>query len=97
MSEELLKYKTTGKLSVVNELYEKGYRLHTVLPVISEYGNTWGYQYILSLSEPSKYDDVTKFKKINITFEEQEVPEGWEIIHHTSKEMILVKKLVSED
>lgn len=49
-------------------------------------------EYLMSLREESKYDNAEKFKKVDITYEEQDVPSGWEMIHHTSKEVILLKK-----
>lgn len=49
-------------------------------------------EYLMSLREETKYDNVEKFKKVEITTEEQEVPPGWGMIHHTSKEVVLVYK-----
>jgi len=51
-------------------------------------------EYLMSLREESKYDNVEKFKKVDLAYEEQEVSEGWIMIHHTSKEVVLVKKNV---
>ena len=49
-------------------------------------------EYLLSLREESKYDNVEAFKRMPITDDWTDVPEGVEIIHHTSKEMIVTKK-----
>jgi len=52
---------------------------------------------VLSQRSEGKYDDITSFKKAPILEQEQTVPDGWEIIHHTSKEMILVKRNERKD
>lgn len=52
---------------------------------------------VLSQRSEGKYDDITSFKKAPILEQEQAVPEDWEIIHHTSKEMILVKRSERKD
>ena len=93
MSEEtsLPKYAVTESVYDANELYDVGYRLHTVIPLSSEDGCTWGMYYIMSLREPTKYDNIDLFKKIEITYDEKKVPDGWRTIHHTSKELIVVK------
>jgi len=49
-------------------------------------------EYLLSLREESKYDDIEKYRSFPITGEEQTLPEGWQVIHHTSKELIGVTK-----
>jgi len=46
----------------------------------------------LGLRESSKYDDIDKYRSFPITGEEQTLPDGWLIIHHTSKELIGVTK-----
>ena len=46
----------------------------------------------MSLREDNKYDNIEKYKKLEITYEEQTIPAGWQVIHHTSKELIVVKK-----
>ena len=52
---------------------------------------------VLSQRSEGKYDDITSFKKAPILEQEQPVPDGWDIIHHTSKEMILVKRNERKD
>ena len=52
---------------------------------------------VLSQRSEGKYDDITSFKKAPILEQEQTVPDGWDIIHHTSKEMILVKRNERKD
>jgi len=76
------------------EYTEKGYRLHTQNAVSYTVDGVPYREIILtySLQEDSKYDDIEKYMKVNITDEEQTIPEGWQVIHHTSKELILVKK-----
>jgi len=93
LSEDLGKYREVFDMLRVNELVEEGYKLHTVTP--RTYSDDASNKiktdcvYMMSLQEPSKYDDMLAFKKIPITVEETPVPEGWKAIHHTSKEMIL--------
>ena len=89
------KYILVTDMLRVNELYQDGYRCHTHT-VHTYHDDMSGRimskdQFLMSLQEPSKYDDMTAFKKMPITFEEQPVPQGWKGIHHTSKEMILKK------
>ena len=101
MSEENpRKYVTVSAESTMdaNEFHEEyvsnGYRLHTQ-NVVSNTVDGVPYKEIIltySLQEDSKYDDIEKYMKVNITDEEQTIPEGWSVIHHTSKELILVKK-----
>ena len=86
------KYRQVDNIPRVNELYEEGYRVHSVTPQISEYGHTNGHIYLMSLQEPNKYDNIDKYKSFQITREEQTLPEGWTILHHTSKELIGVTK-----
>ncbi len=87
------KYVQVYEVTRVNELSDDGYRLHTMTVEHSfKDGSTQLTAkpvYMMSLQDPSKYDDMLAFKKMPITFEEQAVPEGWKAIHHTSKEMIL--------
>lgn len=49
-------------------------------------------EYLMSLREENKYDNIEKYRSFLITGEEQTLPEGWQIIHHTSKELIGVTK-----
>jgi len=95
---ELPKYIKVASLEKANELSEE-YSLRT--PIVYTYqrmveGVVGGVQtdveYLMSLREESKYDNIEKHKKVQITFDEQPIPEGWEVIHHTSKELILVKR-----
>ena len=91
MSEEKpLKYIIVDRIDLANDLVEKGYKLHTAIHRGSADGVIW-ISYIMSLSEPSKYDDIEKYMKIPIEYEEQVIPEGWRVLHHTSKELIIVK------
>ena len=53
-------------------------------------------EYLLSLREESKYDDIEKYRSFPITGEEQTLPEGWQVIHHTSKELIAITKKVND-
>ena len=89
------KYIEVFNILRVNELEEKGYRLHTKLPrlyVDDASGRIMtDYVYTMSLQEPSKYDDMVAFKKMPITYEEQPIPVGWKAIHHTAKEIVLKK------
>jgi len=90
------KYVKVSNLVEANKLVEEGYSLRC--PIVYTYhSSTTGrietdVEYLMSLREDGKYDNVEKFRKVPITAEEQGVPDGWEIIHHTSKEMILVKR-----
>lgn len=52
---------------------------------------------VLSQRSDGKYDDIKAFKSIPITSEEQVMPEGWEVIHHTSKEFIVVNRSERKD
>jgi len=52
-------------------------------------------EYLMSLREEGKYDNIEKYKRFPITDEEQTLPEGWTVIHHTSKELVGVKKQTS--
>lgn len=91
MSEDKpLKYIGVNDIQLANALVENGYKLHSAVPRSDRDGNQW-ITYIMSLSDPSKYDDIDRFKKIPIESEEQTIPEGWRVIHHTSKELIIVK------
>ena len=93
MSEDLGKYREVFDMKRVNELHALGYsHKETIVETYSD--DKSGHivtkkSYMMSLQEPSKYDDMLAFKKIPITFEETPVPMGWKAIHHTSKEMIL--------
>ena len=87
-----------SSLQKANELSEE-YSLRT--PIVYTYqrmvdGVVGGIQtdveYLMGLREESKYDNVERFVKVPILEEEQEVPYGWSMIHHTSKEVVLVKK-----
>lgn len=96
MSEQPKKYLILYSITEVNEAVEQGYRLHTVFqqPPVPTRGLS--ATFIMSLQEPSKYDNVEKFMKVPITTYEQDVPDGWTIIHHTAKEMVLIEKGDSE-
>ena len=93
--EEREKYLWVESLQEANELAEE-YSIKDV--VVQHYtypGNgaiTSEVSFIMSRREAGKYDDIEKYRKVPITEEEQTVPEGWEVIHHTSKELILVKR-----
>ena len=90
------KYRQVYDISRVNELYEEGYRLHTVATETFQEDNTARMItrpfYLMSLQEPNKYENIDKYKSFQITREEQTLPEGWQILHHTSKELIGVTK-----
>ena len=96
-----LKYVRTHSIEACNKRYrEEGYKVHSVIVNHDQIGDQnprSNISYLMSLQEPSKYDDVAIFKKLPITFDETLVPDGWKIIHHTSKEMILVKKRVEAE
>jgi len=97
-----LKYIRVFDIEQANKHYrEEGYTIKEPLITIRQEDMSGrivtDISYLMSLQEPSKYDDVTMFKKLSITFDETQVPEGWTIIHHTSKEMILVKKRVEAE
>ena len=89
------KYILVYDIPRVNELYTQGYTLkfHTVHTWTDDHSRSIMSkdQYLMSLSMPSKYDDIVAFKKAPITEDWQDVPDGVKIIHHTSKEMVLVK------
>ena len=94
MSEELGKYREVFDMKRVNELYDLGYSLKET--VTETYTNENGSivtkkSLIMSLQEPSKYDDIGAFKKTPITDEWTPIEPGVRVIHNTSKEMILVK------
>jgi len=93
LSEDLGKYREVFDMKRVNALYLEGYsHKETIVETYSDDKTgriVTKKSYMMSLQEPSKYDDMLAFKKMPITFEEQPVPEGWKGIHHTSKEMIL--------
>ena len=89
------KYILTDNIPRVNELYQLGYRVHTVTVHTYREDMTGSIvstdMYLMSLQEPSKYDDMVAFKKMPITYEEQPIPVGWKAIHHTAKEIVLKK------
>lgn len=49
-------------------------------------------EYLMSLREDAKYENVEAFKRMPITDDWTLVPDGVQIIHHTSKEMIVTRK-----
>jgi len=96
MSEnEKPKYIRVFNLEKANEKYDEGYRVHTPIVTITQEDVSArvvsDISYLMSLSEPTKYDDIEKYKKLPITEQEGTVPENWRVIHHTSKELIVVK------
>ena len=85
------KYVTVDNMLRVNELYEQGYKVHTHT-VHTYHDDMSGRvmskdQFLMSLQEPSKYDDMTAFKKMPILFEEQPVPKGWKAIRFPSSRL----------
>lgn len=100
MSEENKpKYIRVFDLEKANLKYEEGYKIHS--PIVTEYrigdGNPQTQiSYLMGLSEPSKYDDIEKYRRFPITEQEQTLPKGWCVLHHTSKELIGVKKTESQ-
>ena len=95
-----LKYIRTHSIEACNNRHADGYKVHSVIVTHDQIGDQnprSNISYLMSLQESGKYDDVTLFKKLPITFDETPVPDGWKIIHHTSKEMILVKKHVEDE
>ena len=50
------------------------------------------YYALMSYVDPSKYADIEAFCKVPINDRWQTVQEGVDIIHHTSKEFILVRR-----
>lgn len=91
-----MKYIQVYDMERVNELYKDGYRLHTVAVETYQEDRTARTVskpvYMMSLQEPSKYLGVRWVMRMNLTHEKQEIPDGWKIIHHTAKEMVLVEK-----
>ena len=80
----------------IDDAVTDGYRVHTFTSQYEE-SECQGIGYtryiaLMSLSEPTKYDDIEKYKKLPITEQEGTIPRGWKVIHHTSKEFIIVKK-----
>ena len=55
------------------------------------FGNGWYYA-SMGLRVEGKYDDIEKYRLFPITQQEQTLPDGWQIIHHTSKELVGVTK-----
>ena len=85
------KYQTVYDIDEANKLVELGYKLHTFFAAPVEHDMVQEC-YVMSLQDQSKYDDIDKYRSFPITGEEQTLPEGWTIIHHTSKELIGVTK-----
>jgi len=90
------KYIHVYDMKRVNELYAEGYS-HKETVVEIESDDATGrivskVSYVVSLQEPNKYENIDKYKSFQITREEQTLPEGWQILHHTSKELIGVTK-----
>ena len=92
---EPLKYVRTYSIEGCNKRYEEGYRVHSVITTLRQEDVSGRFMtdisYLMSFQEQNKYDDIDKFKKLIITEQEQTVPQGWRVIHHTSKELIAVK------
>lgn len=94
MSLEKPKYVKVTTIYAANEIADE-YSLRT--PIVYTHTDEKGQvntdvEYLMSLREPNKYDDIEKYMRIPITSEEQTLPEGWEVIHHTSKELVIVKR-----
>lgn len=96
MSSELPKYIKVKSLKEVNENAEL-YSLRE--PIVYQYSIDGGngafstdVEYLMSLREENKYDNIDKYRSFPITSEEQTMPDGWQVLHHTSKELIGVTK-----
>jgi len=90
------KYIKVSSLKDANELSDL-YTLREAIVYTYTPDNSPGYtvtdvEYLMSLREDSKYDNIEKYRSFPITGEEQTLPDGWIIIHHTSKELIGVTK-----
>jgi len=88
------KYLWVTTLEEANRLAEEYSIKEVVVKYIGGVGNYYYPEthYLLSRRETGKYDDIERFKRVPISEEEQTVPEGWGVLHHTSKELILVKR-----
>ena len=75
---KLRNYIELNSIIDVNEWSEKGYKLHSVDPWISEYGHTNGWHYVMYLDK-GNYDNVTNLADVSPQDVDRYLANGWEI------------------